>query len=65
MNVNVRTSIFMNILWTMYNKHCAVRQKTFPESKKKKPWLDKDLINLCKMKHDMYRDYKRSINTNI
>ena len=61
MNVNVRTSIFMNLLWTMYNKHCPVRQKTFPESKNKKPWLDSDLIKLCKMKHDMYRDYKRGI----
>ena len=46
-------TILCRLLWTMYNKHCPVWQKTFPENIK--PCLD--LIKLCKMKHDMHRDY--------
>ena len=50
--------MFLEKLYLIYNNFCLIRTKMFPLKKINKPWLDQCLINLSKMKYNLYRSYK-------
>ena len=56
--VEFRTKMFLDKLYLIYNNFCPIRTKVFPLKKIDKPWIDQDLINLSKMKYNLYRSYK-------
>lgn len=63
LGIDIRCKIFVEGFFTIYNRCCPIRTKVFPLNKIKKPWLDRDLIVLCKRKFILYNLYKRGVVT--
>ena len=56
--VGLRTHIFFESFWDIYDKNCPIRTKVYPTNILKKPWLDADIIELSKIKQRLFRSYK-------
>lgn len=45
---------------TLYDRHCPVKKKHPNQNKEQKPWLTKTLINACRKKNTLYRQFLKS-----
>jgi hypothetical protein len=61
LDVNLRASIFNEILLNAYNTCCPIKQKTFTRSRLSKPWLTDELIRASDTKHLLFRLYRDGI----
>lgn len=61
LNVNIKTQVFYNIFWRLYNECCPIRSKYVSPSRNSKPWFDKDLKLLCDNKFKLFRKYKKGL----
>ena len=44
-----------------YDQCCPTRKKVYPAKQIKKPWMDHDLITLCKRKNNLYNLYRQGV----
>jgi len=57
-DIDLKTQIFLDVLYNVYNECCPVKTKLISISRLNKPWFDDDLRRLCDMKHGLFRRYK-------
>ena len=57
LDVESRTNIFYREFYRLYDECCPIRAKSFSAKRLTKPWLDRDLIQLSKMKLNLYKRY--------
>lgn len=56
-DVNTTCEIFLDIFLALYNKSCPVRQSKRKNKSSEKPWLTRGILNACKKKNSMYREF--------
>ena len=58
-NVNSAYNTFINIFQQLYDKNCPVKQQKAKctNFKEDKPWFTKGLINACRKKNNLYKEY--------
>lgn len=56
-NVDTAYDLFLDILTQLYNKHCPVKEYGLRKNMKKSPWLTKGILNACKKKNNLYKQF--------
>ena len=58
LDVNIRTKNVSDLFWSAYDDCCPVKTKLISRSRLNKPWMDGELLDLCNMKHALFRRYR-------
>jgi len=64
-DVNRAYNTYLEIFCTLYNKHSPVRQYRWEEQILKCPWLTQGLLNACKKKNNLYKQFMIKKNKRI
>ena len=56
-NVNIMYGTFSEKLANIYNKNCPIVNEKVKKNRTDKPWMTKSLINACKKKNLLYRQF--------
>lgn len=58
-DVNLAYNSFLDTFLTLYDKHCPFQQIRKNKTKQPdNPWLTRGLLNACKKKNNLYKDYQ-------
>lgn len=60
LSLNDKTSLFMSLLYELYDKCCPIRTKQISSKRITKPWLSDDLIYCIKRKYTLFKRYKNN-----
>ena len=56
-NVNIMYDTFSEKLANIYNKNCPIVNEKVKKTRTDKPWMTKSLINACKKKNLLHRQF--------
>ena len=48
---------FLSIITALYDKHCPLVKKVIRQKAAEKPWLTNGILNSCKKKKVLYKDF--------
>lgn len=62
-DVNRAYETFLTVISGLYDKHCPLVKKIVQKKYVEKPWISKGIINACKKKNLLYKEFlkKRTI----
>ena len=58
-SVDDKTDIFLDCLWSLYDRCCPIRNKNVSSKRLLKPWITNSLLRSINTKHNLFKQYKR------